>query len=124
MKTMNLNLSKQLIRSLNYRKLLYKNGHDMAYFNANQLAKILIINKAHAYRIIKDPGLLTAQHRLIIDTIKFNQLPGFRVGYKYEDGHITDHTGFKFTQRDLENLKWLKSSSLLNRMLNDIKINN
>ena len=120
---MNLNLSKQLLRTLNHKKLLYSNGHDMAYFDANQLAEVLMLTKAQAYRIIKQPQLLTKQHRLIIDIMKFNQLPGFAPGYKYENGNITDPKGFKFNEIDLENIKWLKSSSMLKRMINDMKNN-
>ena len=57
----------QSLRSINRIKLQYKFERTWKLFNADQLATALCISKAQAYRIIKNPELLTKQHKTILN---------------------------------------------------------
>lgn len=105
-------MARNSLRSVSRKKFLYNDGHNAAFFDVHQLKSILGCSESHAYRIIKNPRLLTKKNRLLIEILHFKQLPGFPPGYSFYDGCIVDPDGFSFNFRDLENLKWLKSHNL------------
>ena len=71
----------QSLRSINRTKLQYKFERTWKLFNADQLATALFISKSQAYRIIKNPELLTKQHQTILNlTIQLEWNRPVRVG--------------------------------------------
>ncbi len=57
----------QSLRSINRVKLQYKYKRKWKLYNADDLSKTLEISKSQAYKLIKNPELMTKQHRKILN---------------------------------------------------------
>jgi len=90
---------------LDRKKILFTDGHQGRYLDAEDLAQLACISIKHAYRLIADPSKITPTiHRLVTMQL-LGSVPGWPPGWRIVDGVLYGPNGRGVSLADVDNLQ-------------------